>query len=285
MAPWPIVAGSASRRLARELAEEIQAPLAEVEIKDFPDGEVYVRIASELAGRDVVVLNTTYPNARLVELMLLQAGARNGGAGRIVTVAPYYAYSRQDMAFKPGEVVSAEVLARHFSLDSDAFATVDPHKEHILKFMKGARSVSAVPEIAERLRLDGVDLVLAPDKGARDRAEAAAHALGVPHDHLEKTRISGTEVRMAPKELRVEGKVVAIIDDIISTGGTIATAAGELKRMGARRVIAACTHGLFLSGAIERMKAGGVDHVLATDTIESAASEVSAAKAVARALR
>jgi len=102
---------------------------------------------------------------------------------------------------------------------------------------------------------------------------------------MEKTRLSGTEVVMKAKRLDVRGKTVAIVDDIISTGGTIATAAAELKKQGAARVLAACTHGLFLNDAIGRLRASGVDEVIATDSLEGPASLVGCAPAIADALR
>lgn len=281
-----ILAGTASQRLGGELAKILGTSLTGVEVKTFPDGELYVRVLEDLRGKDVVIVQTTYPNDKLVELLLLQEAAHSQGATRITTVVPYYAYSRQDRAFLDGEVISAKVLAEVVAMKADRVITVDPHKEHILAFFGvEAHGPSAVPEIAERLRDRGVDLVLAPDKGALDRAEAAAKILGVAFDHLEKKRISGDVVEMKPKTLSVRGKTVAIVDDIISTGGTIATAATQLKVQGADRVIAACTHGLFLSGAEQRMRNAGCDEVFATDSIEGGLSGVSAAAAVARALR
>src|SRR5581483_4910300 len=98
-------------------------------------------------------------------------------------------------------------------------------------------------------------------------------------------RLSGTEVVMKPKALDVRGKTVAILDDIISTGGTIATAATELKRQGAKRVVAACTHGLFLNNALERLRAAGCDEVVCTDAIETPVSEVGCAPVIADVFR
>ncbi len=281
-----VIAGSASARLGGALADLIGSPPVRTEIRQFPDGEVYLRLDEAVAGEDVAVVQTTYPNDRLIELFLLQEAARAGGARSVVAVVPYFAYSRQDVAFRPGEVVSARAIAELVSLKADRVITVDPHKEHVLGFFRvPAAGVTAVPALAERLRVEGVDIVLAPDKGALDRARLAAKHLGVDHDYLEKTRVSGTEVRVAPKSLDVRGKRVAIVDDIISTGGTIATAAGELRAQGASRVVAACTHGLFLNEAAARLRKAGCDAVIASDTIEGLASVVSAASAVASALR
>lgn len=277
-----VVAGSASRRTAKELAGILKADLVEVEQRIFPDGEIYVRVPADLRGEDVVIVQTTYPTPSLVELLFLQEAAHDQGARHITAVVPYFSYSRQDQVFKDGEIVSAKAVAQLIELKADRFITVDPHKEHILGFFGiEAHGVSAVPLLAKHLETMGVDTVLAPDKGALDRAQFAAKCLDAQFDYMEKTRLSGTEVSMKAKSLDVRGKTVAIIDDIISTGGTIATASAELKRQGATRVIAACTHGLFLQNAIQRLQVNGCDQVIATDTIENQAAPVGCAAAIA----
>ena len=281
-----ILAGSSSQRTAKELASILGADVVGAERKIFPDGEVYIKVDGDLRGEHVVVVNSTYPTPALLELLFLQEAAHDQGAAQITAVVPYYAYSRQDRVFTAGEIVSAKAIAELIELKADRFVTVDPHKEHILGFFGiEAHGVSAVPLLAKHLGSAGVDTVLAPDKGALDRAQFAAKCLGADFDYMEKTRISGTEVVMKAKRLDVKGKTVAIVDDIISTGGTIATAATELKKQGAKRVIAACTHGLFLNGALERLRAAGCDDIVATDSIDGIASSVGCAAAIADVLR
>lgn len=281
-----ILGGSASGRTAKELAGILGADLVPVEHKIFPDNEVYVRVADRLRGEHVVIVQSTYPTPSLLELLFLEEAAHDQGASEITVVTPYYSYSRQDQVFKEGEIVSAKAVAELIELKADRFITVDPHKEHILGFFGiEAHGVSAVPLLAKHLETMGVDTVLAPDKGALDRAQFAAKCLGAQFDYMEKTRLSGTEVQMKAKSLDVRDKTVAIIDDIISTGGTIATASAELKRQGARRVIAACTHGLFLQNALQRLHANGCDQVISTDTIENQASPVGCAAVIADVLR
>ncbi|MFO1532760.1 MAG: ribose-phosphate diphosphokinase [Thermoplasmatota archaeon] len=282
-----VVAGSASAPFAAGLARELGATVARAEAKRFPDGEGYVRILEPVQGRDCVVVQATAPDTNLVELLLWQDALREAGARTVTTVIPYLGYARQDRVFHEGEAVSARAAARAVAGTTDAVVTVDPHKEEVLAFFGGkARSVSAVPQIAAELSRWGVDIVRAPDKGARDRAAQAAKLMGARVDHLGKTRISATEVTMQAKELDVAGARVAIVDDLIASGGTMVTAARQLKAQGAASVVAACTHGLFTGGAVPRLLAGGIDRVLATDTVEGGPCEiVSAAPAVADALR
>ncbi len=287
--PPVIVAGSASQPFAERLALELGTALAQRDWKRFPDEEGYGRIVTDVKGKDVVVVQSTAPDQNLVELLIWQDAAREAGARTVTAVIPYLGYARQDRVFQAGEAVSARAVARAVATGCDKLITVDPHKESILSFFGGkARSVSAVPQIAAELDKWKVDVVLAPDKGARERAEQAARIIGAEVDHLEKTRLSPTQVTMKAKDLDVRGKRVAIVDDLIASGGTMVTAAQQLKSQGAAAVFAACTHGLFTGNALPRLLAGGIDRVLCTDTYLSGPCScdlVSAAPAVADALR
>ena len=281
-----VVAGSTGERVARALGQALKVEVLPVERKRFPDGEGYVRVLADAKDEDVLLVQGTLPDPSLMELLLLQDALHRARAASVTTVIPYYAYARQDRMFQPGESVSAQAVAELIELKTDRVVTVDPHKEHILGFFGvEAHAASCVPEIAEWLRQEGADLVLAPDKGALERAEAVAKALGADVDHLEKTRLTGTEVRMSPKTLNVQGRSVAIVDDLISTGGTIATAAAELKRQGAARVVAACTHGLFVGGGLDRILQSGCDKVAAADTLDNPVPEIPCTPGIVRALR
>ncbi|MEK6975724.1 MAG: ribose-phosphate diphosphokinase [Candidatus Thermoplasmatota archaeon] len=287
--PPLVVAGSASKPFAEALARDLGTTLAASEMKRFPDGEGYVRLHADAKGRDVFVVQSTAPDPNLVELLLWLDAAREAGARTVTAVIPYFGYARQDRVFHAGEAVSSRAAGRAIAAACDRVITVDPHKADILAFMGGkATAVSAVPQIAATLRSWGVDAVLAPDKGALDRAAEAGRILGVPVDHLEKTRLSATEVRMATKSLDVRGKRVAIVDDLIASGSTMVQAAKQLKANGATAVYAACTHGLFTGNALPSILSGGIDRVLCTDTYLSGPCScdcVSAAPAVASALR
>ena len=287
--PPLVVAGSASKPFAEALAHELGTTLAHAEHKRFPDGEGYVRLHADARGKDVLVVQSTAPDPNLVELLLWLDAAREAGARTVTAVVPYFGYARQDRTFHPGEAVSSRAAGQAIAAAADRVVTVDPHKLDILRFMGGkATAVSAVPQVAAALKGWGVDAVLAPDKGALDRAKEAAALLQVPVDHLEKTRLSATEVRMAPKSLDVRGKRVAIVDDLIASGSTMVQAARQLKANGAAAVYAACTHGLFTGNALPNILSGGIDRVLCTDTFLSgpcSCDSVSAAPAVAAVLR
>ena len=287
-APVKVVGGSASLPLARALARELSIPLADVSFEKhpggFPDGERYVRLQDAVAGEHVVLVQTTHPDPMIVEYFLLADAIRDAGASRLTAIIPYFGYGRQDKRFAEGEAVSAKTLAKHIALDADELLTMTIHNPDVLGlFPIRAREVSGVPAIGRYLKSAGVDLVLAPDDGAIRLAKEASAIAGTPYDYLDKERLDSYTVRVTPKELRVKGKVVAIVDDMISTGGTIATAAKELKAQGATRVIASCVHGLFVGRAEENLKV--CDEVVATDTIVSAHTKVTVAPEFARAVR
>lgn len=281
-----VVPGPRSPLLGERLARALGWPVAKVEHKSFPDGEAYVRIGPEVRGRDVVLLQTTWPNDALVTLLLMQDAVRRLGARRVTVVVPYFAYARQDRVFHEGEPISAEAVMHLIGDRADRVVTVDLHRPATLHALKAeTANVSAVPAIAEYFRALAPQVVLAPDKNALDRAEACAKALDAEVDHLVKKRIAPEVVEIQTHQLDVAGKRVLIVDDIISTGGTMMAAAQELKRQGATAVSAACTHGLFAPGALDKLRAAGLEQTVATDTIEGPASAVSVASELAKVLR
>ena len=265
-----IIGGTASKTVAEELSKELDVPLADTVSKRFPDDEFYMRIMSDISGEHVIIVQTTYPDPNIVELFILQNAVEEAGAKEISIVIPYFGYARQDTKFQNGEPISAKAMADLISLNADRVITVDPHKEHILDFFStSAFSCSAVPELAKYLKKKNIDMVLAPDKGALERAKKASKIIECDFDYMEKTRIDGTTIEIQPKNLDAKNKNVAIIDDIISTGGTMAKSIQELKKHGAKNVFVACTHGLFASNAVKKLNSAGCNEIISTDTIQS----------------
>ena len=162
---------------------------------------------------------------------------------------------------------------------------MDLHAPEVLEDMEvPIEFVSSMPEIAENLQsCVSPDFILSPDKGAISRATEVAGLIGCEFSYLEKTRIDAHTIEHTPKDLDVSGKIVAIVDDMISTGGTICRASDALRRQGATEVHAACTHGLFTGGALSRL-ANHVDGVYTTDSLPNPRASVSAAPALARGL-
>ncbi len=198
-------------------------------------------------------------------------------------VIPYFGYGRQDKKFEAGEPVSARALAHRLQHHASAVYTVSVHNPEVLGFFDvPAKDVSGMPAVARYLQGQKLDLVLAPDGNAQRFAREVGEALGVDWDFLEKKRIDSFTVEMTPKAIDVQGRRVAIVDDLISTGTTIATATRMLRDQGAKRIVAACVHGLFAGSALQRLQA--CDEVIATDTLFSPATKVSVATEVAAVL-
>ena len=278
-----VVGGSASPSLSKELAKSLKAKLAKVEIKRFPDDECYVRIDEDLSDEDVFLVQTSWPDKNIVELLLLQDAVKEFDVSSLTTVVPYFGYARQDKQFKPGEPISARALARAIQMNTDEFVTVDVHAPSVIDWFEDitAKNVAAYPQIGRHLKGKGIELILSPDEGRADNAKRVADVVNCEADYLVKERLDGETVEMTPKRLGVKGKKVAIVDDIISTGGTIVKAAEQLKKQGAAMIFAVCTHGVFAGNAIPRLEAV-CDEVCTTDTIENPKTCITVAPEIAR---
>ena len=303
-----VVSGSSGRDVAEALAPLLGMQYIELVTRRFPDSEGYVRIPEDaidsIRAEPVILVSNTYPDSGILQtILLLEAigDVRKGdlknlkgvepqsmpdvGAG-IYLAIPYYGYSRQDKRFSKGEVISAKVIADLFARSCDGMAILDLHEPAVLEDMDfPVKFVSAMPEVADRLaNVVKPDFILSPDKGAISRATEVANLIGCEFSYLEKTRIDAHTIEHTPKDLDVNGKVVAIVDDMISTGGTICRASDALRRQGAKEVHAACTHGLFTGGAISRL-ANHVDGVHSTDSLPNPRAVVSSAPALARGIK
>ena len=262
---------------ARSAARVLGASVSEAFWKVFPDGESYVRIRGSVSGEVVAAFYTGFPepSRRVVEGLLLVEALRGLGAGGVVAVPLYLPYSRQDRRFLRGEPVSVRAVLRSLaSVGADALVTVDAHKLYSLEWFPGpAVSVDPAPVFAEALRSVVEEservLVLAPDKGALPRAKSLGESIGAPFDYLEKTRDRVTgEISIRPKSLSAQGATVIVVDDIVSTGGTLARAASLLLSQGAARVVAAVTHCLLVGDAAEKLEKSGLEALYCANTVE-----------------
>ena len=287
-----IISGPASKGLAGAVSAQTGIPNVPVISKIFPDGESYVRIDGDIAGEEVAILQTTCPpmqDGKLFQLAFLADSAKRACASKVIAVVPYLAYARQDKMFLSGEGISIETISRMLKAAGvDQLLTVNIHSEHSLaQFPIPARTASAIPLIADYFVQKGYKgaYALSPDKGAMYIAQQAQQVLGGDAGHLNKTRdrYTGQTVQTADG-LNVNGQTVIILDDIISTGGTIVGAAKILRENGAAHVFCGCVHGLLIGDAEKRILDAGVEEIVGTDSVPGAVSKVSLAPLISKEL-
>jgi ribose-phosphate pyrophosphokinase len=278
-----VICTERSQVLATKLARTLGTELVEVKYSRFPDGEQYLVAGSRTDS--TVIVGSVVDNDSLVQLLLL-IDACDSSVNTLVL--PYMAYSRQDKRFREGEPISARAVARALSRGVDRVFTVNIHEPEVLRYFSvPAQNITLARDVGACIgeTCPGNPLILAPDDGALAFARDVAAAGGWEYDHLDKTRLNGLAVKMAPKNLSAAKRTVVIVDDIISTGGTIATAAGMLYEQGASDVYAACVHGVFTGGAYVRLAGSGIRDIICSDTIERGCSRISAAGQIASVLR
>ncbi|MDP2767404.1 MAG: ribose-phosphate diphosphokinase, partial [Candidatus Methanoperedens sp.] len=278
-----IIGGPASQLLAGRVSAALKSTLVVSEFKRFPDGELYTRILDEFAGDTVTIIQSTVNDSDFISLLQLIDACSD--AANINVVLPYMGYARQDKQFKKGEPISARAMAR--AIKADHVFTVNIHAESILDYFDAeAANLDATPMIGKYIKnMKFKDpLIVAPDDGAIPLARNASKDLGIDYDFLEKTRLSGESVTIQPKNIGVKGRDVIIIDDIISTGETMAETISLLKKQGAHEVFAACVHPVLSNNAVLKLFKAGVKGIIATDTIDRAVSVVSVAPVIASAI-
>ncbi|MFX1601457.1 MAG: ribose-phosphate diphosphokinase, partial [Promethearchaeota archaeon] len=289
-----VIVGPASQILGLKIAKELGVNSINTEVKKFPDGENYVRINIEdetlIAGKEVIIVQSTGPsansdqNARLIELFMMIDSVKRMGAAKIIVVVPYLAYARQDKIFRPGESQFGNVIIRLINtVGIDELYVIDIHAPLILNECScKAVNIDSMKLLADYIKYRGVKdiVVISPDKGALERSKAFAKHIGenVPVEVFEKERdvITG-EIEMKGS-LNLSNKNVIISDDIISTGGTMASAIKLAKNSGAKEVYIVATHALLLQQAKYRIIKAGADEIVGTDSIDNEASKVSLAK-------
>ena len=278
-----IIGGPASQLLAGRVSKLLNADLLVSEFRKFPDGELYTRIVGEI-DTEVTIIQSTVTDSDLVSLLLLIDACCD--TDRLNVIIPYMGYARQDKKFKDGEPISARAVAG--AIRADNVFTINIHAESILDhFDAKAADLDATPAIGRYIKnMELKDpLVIAPDDGAVVLARNASVDLGIEYDFLDKTRLSGDTVMIKPKNLEVRGRDVIIIDDIISTGGTMAETISLLRSQGANEVYLACVHPVLSGNAVLKLLKAGTKGIIATDTIDRTVSVVSTAAVISEAIK
>jgi ribose-phosphate pyrophosphokinase len=277
---------------ARRLALALAIACEPVDVRHFPDGESLVRV-SKASPEALLFCSLDHPDAKLVQVLLAASALRDLGASRVVLIAPYLGYMRQDQAFASGEAVSQRVIGSLITSAFEALITVDPHLHRtpsLAAVVPGivAINVSAAGTIARAIAaIVAPDTILVgPDAESRPWVEAVAAPLGLEVMIGAKVRHGDRKVEIELRDKRrASGRPVMLVDDLISSGGTLIACARQLLDAGATQVGAVATHCLASKDDLESLAAGGISPVLATDTVPGTVASIPIALGLAEAVR
>ncbi|MHC5012137.1 MAG: ribose-phosphate diphosphokinase [Planctomycetota bacterium] len=268
-----LIAGNATPKLAGRIAEALGLAPSPSRVGRFPDGEIDVQVNANVRGNDVFIIQSTSPpvNDSLMELLILIDAVRRASASRITAVIPYFGYARKDRKDEGRVPITAKLVANLLvQAGAQRVLTVDLHAAQIQGFFDiPVDHLYAAPVLAQHFRDQRIDdlTVVAPDVGSSKMARGYANRLNGELAIVDKRRVSGEEVEVGAVIGDVEGRNVLIIDDMISTAGSIVEAARTVRRAGAVTVRITATHGVLCGPARERLAAAPVDEIVLTDTI------------------
>jgi len=274
-----IICGNASRDLAASVCKHLGTALGNADVKRFADGEVFVQVEDNVRGSDLFIIQSTYPPAEhIMELLMLIDACKRSSAARITAVIPYFAYARADRKDQPRVAITAKLLANLIvGAGADRVLTMDLHSPQIQGFfdipLDHLYGAPVFMNYFEGLKMQDV-MVISPDAGAVKMGRAFAKRLGADLAIVDKRRIGHDQAKLMNIIGDVDGRNCILLDDLISTGGTLCQAALGLKERGAKRVIACASHGVFSGNAFEQLDAAPIDEVTVTNTLPLRAENV-----------
>ena len=268
-----LLSGTGNPELSQRIAREIDLPLAPMDITRFADGEFDVKIHESVRGHDVFLIQPTCPpvSDNLIQLFVTLDALRRASAARITAVIPYYGYQRKEKKTAPRDPISAKLMANIIELaGASRVVAVDLHAEAIQGFFDiPVDALTATKILARRVRERHGNnvVVVSPDTGGALRARRLGRLLDAPIAIIDKRRPRDDAVEVVHVVGDVAGMHAVIVDDLISTGGTLISASEALKGKGATGVDVVATHGLLTEGALERLREAPIDEICVTDTI------------------
>lgn len=287
-----VITGKPSEELARKLSQKIKANLVKSEIRTFPDGESKITISGIISKRKSIVVQSICPpvDTNLIHALSLISKAKET-SDEVIAVIPYMGYARQDREFLPGEIITMKVLGKLFKgSGASKIIAVDIHSMLGFKhFSIKTENISAIADLAQyfkKLNLKN-PLVVSPDQGGKERAKVFAKEFGSEYIALEKKRDRKTgKVQIKTKNVdEVANRDLILVDDMISTGGSIVKATQFLKKQKCKRVYVACTHALLINNAENKIKKAGVTRIVSTNTIANKTSIVDISNTIAKAIK
>ena len=291
MSKLSVIAGISSEDVARKLSRKIKANFVKSQVRVFADGESKITLSGKISKRKSIVVQSIYPpvDTNLIQALSLISKAKETSS-EVIAVIPYMGYARQDREFLPGEIVTMKVLGKLFKgAGASKIVAVDIHSKIGFKhFSIKTKNVSAIPELVryfKKLSLKN-PLVVSPDQGGKERAQEFAKELGSEFIALEKKRDRKTgKVKIKTKNLEeVANRDLILVDDMISTGGSIVKATEFLKKQKCKKVYVACTHALLMNNAEKRIRKAGVTKIVSVNTIPGKTSIVDISNTIAKAI-
>ena len=288
---FTVIGGNASKDLAKRIARRLKAKYVDADTRTFPDGESKITFRHNLKKSVVLVVQSTYPpvDTNLLQILSIISEVKKISS-KIYAIMPYMGYARQDRQFLNGEIVTMSVVAKMLQAAGAKKAiVVDIHSKTALRHFKiPTENVSAIPELAKylkKLKLKN-PIVVSPDTGGSLRAKKFADILKSDFITLKKSRNRKTgKVNIQSTKADVKGKDLIIVDDIISTGGSVVKATQFLKKQKCKRVFVVCTHGLLVGDAEKNIKKAGVAQIISTNTIPRSISKVDVSGVIAQAVQ
>jgi ribose-phosphate pyrophosphokinase len=285
-----VVAGPASSDLANNIAMRLEAQLTVASLRIFSDGESSIKLGK--VGKNCVIVQSTHPptDTHLIQLLMMAKKCTDNGAQHMCAVVPYLCYARQDRVFLEGEVVSIDLVAKLFkTVGVKHIITVDIHSQRAMSYFTSIQNVSSVPLLADyasKMKLHD-PIAVSPDAGGANRATEFARHLDIDVLALKKYRDRATgEVTVDEKlDMDISKRDVIVIDDIISSGGSIIKAAEVLRKKGVGRMFAMCAHALLIREAAQKIKSAGVQDIISTNSVPGEYSKVELSSEIALALK
>ena len=291
MVKFTVVSGNASTDLAKRIARKLKSPYIKTEKKVFPDGESKITINQIPKKSIVVVVQSTYPpvDSNLLELLSIVSKVQKFSS-KVFAVIPYMGYARQDREFLGGEIVTIGVVGKLLKAAGvKKVLTVDIHSKLALKELKiSSENISAMDVLVKHFKKLKMKepLVVSPDMGGQERAEKFANLLKTDFISLKKHRDRKTgKVNILSGKVDVKNRDLILVDDMISTGGSIVKATQFLKKQKCRRVFVACTHAVLVNDASKKIKNAGVSQIISTNTIPGESAKVDVSRVIADALK
>ena len=291
MAKFTVIGGNASSDLGKRIARRLKASYIKTEKKIFPDGESKITINKIPKKSIVLVVQSTYPpvDTNILELVSIVSKVQKFSS-KVYAVIPYMGYARQDREFLGGEIVTIGVVGRLLKAAGvKKVLTVDIHSKLALKELKiSSENVSAMGELVKYFQKMNLKdpLVVSPDLGGKERAKVFANLLKTEFIALKKRRDRKSgKVNILSGKVEVKNRDLILVDDMISTGGSIVKATQFLKKQKCKRVFVACTHALLVNDAANKIKNAGVSQIISTNTIPGDSAKVDVSKVISDALK